>query len=152
MSRPFVVQLQNRPGELAHLARALAARGIDIRQIAGGGAGRTYHAVLDTDDDAATREVLRNMGYSFVEGAAIVVEAEDRPGTLAELSERLAAADVNIEGVLIVGRRGTQVEIAFAVDDEKRAREALGLTGTAAIPRRLASRHDVGASTPGRQP
>lgn len=134
MSRPFVVQLQNRPGELAHLARALAARGIDIRHIAGGGAGRTYHAFLDTDNDTATREVLRSMGYSFVEGATIVVEAEDRPGTLAELSEKLAAANVNIEGVLILGRRGKQVEIAFAVDDEKRAREALGLPSVVAVP------------------
>ena len=134
MTRPFVVQLQNRPGELAHLARALAVRGIDIRHIAGGGAGCTYCAFLATDNDPTTREVLRSMGYNFVEGTTIVVEVEDRPGMLAELSEKLGAANVNIEGVLIVGRRGGLVEIAFAVDNEARAREALGSPSPLAVP------------------
>jgi hypothetical protein len=33
MSRQFVIELDNRPGELAHIAKALAARGVDIRHI-----------------------------------------------------------------------------------------------------------------------
>ena len=33
MVSQFVIQLENRPGELAHLTRALAMRGIDIRHI-----------------------------------------------------------------------------------------------------------------------
>lgn len=134
MTHPFVVQLQNRPGELAHLARALATRGIDIRHIAGGGAGCTGCAFLTTDDDTATREVLHSMGYTFVEGNTVIAETEDRPGALAELSEKLAAAGVNIEGVLIVGHRGGMVEIAFSVNDATRAREALGETSPLAVP------------------
>lgn len=126
MGRQFVVQLENRPGALARLARALAARGIDIRQIAGGGAGSLGWAVLGTDDDEATREVLHSAGFPFVEGEPVIAETEDRPGALADLSERLATAGVNIEGVLIVGRRGSLVEIAFSVDDAARAREVLG--------------------------
>jgi len=35
MARQFVVQLANRPRELAHLARALAARDLDIRRVSG---------------------------------------------------------------------------------------------------------------------
>ena len=31
MCRQFIIQMENRPGELAHVARALAARGIDTR-------------------------------------------------------------------------------------------------------------------------
>ena len=34
MARQFVVQLENRPREFAHLTRAFAAGGIDIRNIA----------------------------------------------------------------------------------------------------------------------
>jgi len=37
VARQFVVQLENQPGELTHLARALAARDIDIRHIGGVG-------------------------------------------------------------------------------------------------------------------
>ena len=128
MSQPFVVQLQNRPGELAHLARGLAARGINIKHIAGGGAGRLGCAYLTTDDEAATREVLHGLGFSYVEGQMIVVEVEDRPGALADVSETLGAAGVDIHGVLIVGRRAGMVEIALSVDEPDRAREVLGVS------------------------
>jgi hypothetical protein len=63
VARQFVVQLDNRPGELAHLARALAARGIDIRHIGGVGAGDLGCAFITTSDDEATREVLHGLGH-----------------------------------------------------------------------------------------
>jgi hypothetical protein len=127
MGTQFVVQLDNRPGALAGLARALAARGIDIRGISAGGAGDRGYAVLATSDDAATRAVLRSLGHPFVEGETLIVEVEDRPGGLAEVTEKLAAAGVDIRGVLFVGSGGGKVETAFSLDDVARARRALGL-------------------------
>lgn len=127
MSRQFVIQLRNRPGELAHLARALAARGIDIRDVAAVGHGPLACMVTTTSDDDATREVLRGLGHSFIEGHPLFVDVEDRPGGLAGVTERLARADVNITGVLAVGRRPGVVEMTFCVDDEAKAKEALGL-------------------------
>ena len=127
MGTQFVVQLENRPGALAALTRALAAAAIDIRGIAGGGAGEQAYAVLTTSDEEATRAVLRAGGYPFVEGATIVVAIEDRPGGLAAVTEKLAAAGVDIKSVLFVSSRDGTVETAFAVDDVARARKALGL-------------------------
>jgi hypothetical protein len=128
MTRQFVVQLDNRPGELAHLAKALAARGIDIRHIASAGAGPSACAFLTTTDTDATREVLHSLGNLFIEGTPIIVELDDRPGALAEVAATLAAAGVNVLGSLIVGRRGGCVEMAFSVDDEEKARAVLGNT------------------------
>ncbi|MGC8634782.1 MAG: ACT domain-containing protein [Candidatus Limnocylindrales bacterium] len=127
MGRPFVIQLENRPGELAHVTRALAMRGVSIQTIAGSTAGPEMCAMLTTDDDAKTREVLRSMGIVFVEGDTLCVEVEDRPGAIAGLTERLAAEGVNITGILVMGRRGTMVQMAFTVDDEAKARAVLGL-------------------------
>jgi hypothetical protein len=127
MAAQFVIQLENRPGALAGLARALAERGIDIREISGGGAGDHGYAVLTTSDDAATRTVLRAGGFPFVEGETLIVEVEDRPGGLAFVAEKLAVAGVDIRGVLFVGRSAGKVETAFSVDDVARARRALGL-------------------------
>lgn len=127
MTRQFVIQLENRPGELAHLARALAARGIGIQHIACVGAGPLTCAVMTASDADATRTVLQGLGHDFIEGRAIVVEVEDRPGGLADVVERLARAGVNILGTLTVGRRSGIVEVAFTVDDEGRARQALDL-------------------------
>ena len=128
MSRQFVVQLENRPGELAHLARALGARGIDIRHIASVGTGPLGCAFLTTSDDLATREVLRGLGHDFIEGDPVLVDVEDRPGGLADVLEQLGSAHVNILGTMVVGRHPGVLQMILCVDDEGRAHAALGST------------------------
>ena len=61
------LQLDNRPGEFAHLARARAARGLDIRHIGGVGAGDLGCAFITTSDDKATREVFHGAGVAHWE-------------------------------------------------------------------------------------
>ena len=125
MQRQFVIQLDNRPGELAHLARALAARGINITQISCAGTGSIACAFMTTTDDRETREVLRGLGHEFIEGATVEVDVADRPGGLADVAERFASAGVNILGTLCIGRREGVVQMAFAVDDVEKARSAV---------------------------
>lgn len=125
MERQFVVQLENRPGELAAVARALAARGINIIHISCVGVGSVSSCFLTTDQNEETREALHGLGHAFIEGATCVVDVDDRPGGLASVAEKLAAAHVNILGTLIIGRRPGVVKMAFAVDDCERAKAAL---------------------------
>ena len=127
MARQFVIQLDNRVGELAHLARALAARGIDIRHIWCFGTGKLACAFIVPSEPERMRSVLDGLGHEYIEGEPIVVDVEDRPGGLADVAELLASAGVLITGTLCVGQRPRIVEMAFTVDDEARAREALGL-------------------------
>ena len=133
MGRQFVVQLDNRPGELAHLARALGARGINITHISCAGTGTIAGAFMPTTEDEQTRDVLRGLGHDFVEGATVVVDVLDQPGGLAEVAERLATAGVNIHGTLCIGRRAGVIEMAFAVDDEAKARAALAQAQLAGV-------------------
>ncbi len=128
MARQFVVQLENRVGELAHLTRALAARGINIRNVSCFGTGTLACAFIIPNDAEGMRQVLHGLGHSYIEGEPIVVDVPDRPGGLADVAERLAAAGVNITGTMSVGQRPGFMEIAITVDDEARARVALGLT------------------------
>ena len=125
MHRQFVVQLDNRPGELAHLARALGERGIDITQISCAGTGSIACAFMTTDQGDEARQVLKGLGHLFVEGDTVVVGVMDKPGGLADVTERFAKAGVNILSTLIVGRRAGVVEMAFAVDDVEKARAAI---------------------------
>jgi hypothetical protein len=125
MERQFVVQLDNRPGELAHLARALAVRGVDIVHISCAGTGPIACAFMTTAQADEAREVLRGLGHDFIEGTTLVVDVMDRPGGLADVAERFATAGVNVVATLIVGRREGVVEMAFAVDDAEKARAAL---------------------------
>jgi hypothetical protein len=129
----FAVQLDNRPGELAHLARALGARGINISHIWCAGAGATVGVFLTTTENEATRHVLRCLGHEFIEGQTIVIDVPDQPGGLADAAERLAAAGVNIQGTLCIGKRSGVIEMAFAVDDETKALAALAAAPLAGV-------------------
>ena len=125
MANQFVVQLKNEPGGMATLAEALAARGVDLRAIGGGGIGETGHVIMTTADDEATKAVLEEGGYTFIEGESILAEVDDRPGGMAALSRQLADAGVNIYGHLFLGRWGDRAMFAFVVDDADKARPIL---------------------------
>ena len=127
MAQPFVVQLPNRPGELAHLAKGLCARGVNISQIQGSSAGDLACALIYTDDDAATAEVLHSMGYSFVTGSTLIVEIEDSPCALGDLTAQLEHGGVVLKGCCIIGRRDGCAEWSLSVDNEPLARQILGL-------------------------
>lgn len=127
MGRQFVIQLENHPGELAHITRALAMRGINIEHVSCVGSGPLACAFVVPSDEDAMRQVLRGLGHAFIEGNAILVDVEDRPGGLADVAERLASAGVNVLGALCVGRRAGYMEMTFTVDDEVAARRALGV-------------------------
>ena len=125
MANQFVVQLKNEPGAMATLAEALAARGVDLRAIGGGGIGDSGHVIMTTADDEATKRVLEEGSYTFIEGESILAEVDDRPGGMAALARRLADAGVNIYGHLFLGRWGDRAMFAFVVDQPEVARPIL---------------------------
>ena len=125
MANQFVVQLKNDPGAMATLAELLAARGVDLRAIGGGGIGGSGHVIMTTADDDATREILDEGKYVYVEGESIITEVDDKPGGMARLSRALADAGVNIYGHLFLGRWGDRAMFAFVVDKPDVARPIL---------------------------
>src|SRR5450759_4344014 len=105
MGQQFVVQLRNQPGELAHLAKALCARGVNIVQIVQHTAGDLTCAEIYTDCcDDDTTDVLRGMGYPFVPGSSVKVEIEDSPCAFGEISDLLNGAGVALKGCCVVDR------------------------------------------------
>ena len=125
MANQFVVQLPNKPGALAILAEELATRGVDLRAIGGGGIGDAGHVIMTTADDATTKSILEEGGYTFVEGESILAEVDDRPGGMARVARALADAGVNIQGHLFLGRWGDRAMFAFVVDKPDLARPIL---------------------------
>ncbi|MCI0343836.1 MAG: hypothetical protein L0221_00140 [Chloroflexi bacterium] len=129
MANQFVVQLKNEPGAMANLAEKLAARGVDLRAIGGGGIGSVGHVIMTTADDDTTRSVLEEDAYTFVEGESILAEVDDRPGGMASIARELADAGVNILGHLFLGRWGDRAMFAFVVDKPEMARPILERKG-----------------------
>ena len=129
MANQFVVQLKNEPGSLAVLSEALAARGVDLRAIGGGGLGGSGHVIMTTADDDATRAILDEGDYVYFEGESILAEVDDRPGGMARISRELADAGVNIYGHLFLGRWGDRAMFAFVVDRPDLAKPILERKG-----------------------
>lgn len=129
MANQFVVQLKNEPGSMAVLAERLAAKGVDLRAIGGGGLGDVGHVIMTTADDEKTKAVLDEGGYTYYEGESILAEVDDRPGGMARVARELADAGVNIYGHLFLGRWGDRAMFAFVVDDTERARPILERKG-----------------------
>jgi hypothetical protein len=129
MANQFVVQLKNTPGAMAILAEELAARGVDLRAIGGGGLGNSGHVIMTTADDDTTKQILDEGGYTYVEGESIIAEVDDKPGGMARIARALADAGVNIHGHLFLGRWGDRAMFAFVVDRPDLAKPILERKG-----------------------
>jgi hypothetical protein len=125
MPKQFVVQVTNQPGQMAMLAEQMAARGVDLRAIGGGGIGDIGNFIMTTADDDKARSVLEDGGWTFIEGESLLAEVDDRPGGMAAVARDLADAGVNVLGHLFLGRWSDRATFAFVVDDPEKARPIL---------------------------
>jgi hypothetical protein len=125
MPTDLTVILDDRPGELARLGEVTGDAGVNIRGLAaftGEGKG-VIHVLIEDDVATRCRDALERAGMGIAdERDVLVIDIEDRPGTLGELTRQLAEANVNIDlAYTIFGG----VKIVIATDDMKRARAAL---------------------------
>ena len=125
MAHDMAVVLHDSPGQLALLGEVIGAAGINIRGLAaftGEGEG-IIHLLVDDTDVPRCRDALQRNGMAVAdEREVLVVDVDDRPGTLGELTRRLADANVNID--LAYTTYGG-VKIVIATDDMESARAAL---------------------------
>ena len=125
MPTDLTVILEHRPGELARLAEITGETGVSIRGLAAfTGEGRgVVHLLLDDQAVARCREALERAGMGVADQREVlVVDIEDRPGALGELTRQLAEANVNIE---LAYTAFGGVKVVIATDDLTSARAAL---------------------------
>lgn len=124
--RSIRVVVPNRPGLLAELTEVLAARGIDIAQIVVETHDAGAVVRMEVEDEDAALGVLTDAGYHAVSDDVLLARIEDRPGSLAALSRRLADARLDIRSLHHVRRESGFALVAVSTDDNLRARELLG--------------------------
>ena len=125
MARDLTVVLQDRPGELARLGEATGRAGVNIQGMcAFTGEGRgVIHLLFDDDAAATARSALEDAGMGVADDREVlVIDVNDRPGTLGGLARALGEANVNIE-LAYTTFGGTKLVIA--TDDIDSARAAL---------------------------
>jgi hypothetical protein len=122
----FIVDLKNKPGELANVAEAIAGQGVNITGFTGATFGDTGSVALITSDEAATRRALTDGRWTYRPVELVTAGLADKPGSLGTVTRKLANAGVNIDAAIPTGMSGGNVHIAFATDNPSKAKEALG--------------------------
>lgn len=96
VGKEFVVISENKVGALSAVAAVLADRGIDILALSAQAAGGVAMMNFVTDDPLRTRDLLLKKGFTVQENGVLLIEIEDKPGALREITKKLAAKKVDI--------------------------------------------------------
>jgi hypothetical protein len=125
MAKDLTIVLQDRPGELARLGEATGRAGVSIQgmcALTGEGRG-VIHLLFDDDAAPSVRRALEEAGMGIAdEREVLVIDVEQRPGSLGGLARALGEANVNIE---LAYTTFGGIKLVVATDDMDSARQAL---------------------------
>ena len=122
----FNVSLTDKPGELAQVASAVGDEGINILGCVGMGRS-TASVTMVTDDEEATKGVLKSMGRDFEVNELILTSLSNKPGALAEMATKLSDAGVNIKSFYIMKMELDVADVAMTTDNPSKTKEILGI-------------------------
>ena len=106
MATDLVIDIENTPGALAQVAQAISDAGVNIAAatFVGPGARAEIH-ILVKHAEAAKHALAISHGVTVTrEREVVVVEVEDRPGVLADLTRRIAKAGIDLDLVYVATR------------------------------------------------
>lgn len=126
MVEQLSVFLENEPGRLARMCRALADAGHNMRVLMVADTAEYGVARLLCDRPHAARRSLEEQGFAVSITPVVAVRVPDSPGGLADVLETLAGSHVSIEYLYCYVRPdgGEAVDI-FRVEDPEAAKRAL---------------------------
>jgi len=96
VSKEFAVLMEDRPGTLGKICRALAERGVNIVAFQSAPSEGKGLVRFVADNPATARKVLDNEGLSHKETDVAQAKLQHLAGELARLASRLGEADINI--------------------------------------------------------
>lgn len=122
MAKDLTVILEDRPGTIADLGEALGKAGINIDAVCGmpcEGRG-VIHIVVG--DAAEARRVLEGAGFEVSnEREVLLLEVDNRPGSLGEIARKIADAGVNIDLLYIASNN----RLVVGTDNPEQTRAVL---------------------------
>jgi hypothetical protein len=114
MSFDLAIEIENTPGALAEVAAAVSDAGVNLAAATCIGAGERAELHILVPHAQAARHLL---GISHLavtrEREVVVVDVEDRPGVLADLTRRIARAGINVDLVYVATRN----RVVFGAQD-----------------------------------
>lgn len=123
MAFDLVIDIDNNPGALAEVAAAISDAGVNIAAATCVGPGeRAELHILVPHPEAAKHQLAISHLAVTREREVVVVDVEDRPGVLADLTRKIARAGVNLDLVYVATRN----RVVFGAEDLAALRAAVG--------------------------
>src|SRR4051812_7517825 len=122
MAVDLVIDIENTPGALARVAAAISDAGVNIAAATciGPGDRAELHILVPHAEAARHALAISHVAVSH-EREVVVVDVEDRPGVLADLTRKVAKAGVDLDLVYIA----TRDRVVFGAADIEALRAAL---------------------------
>ena len=120
----LIIDVDNTPGALAEVAAAISDAGVNIAAATciGPGDRAELHILVPHAGAARHAQAISHLAVSR-EREVVVVDVQDRPGVLADLTRRVARAGVDLDLVYVATRN----RIVFGAADLDALRAALGV-------------------------
>jgi hypothetical protein len=120
--KDLTVILEDRPGTMAAASEALGKAGVNIEGMCGFPCeGKGVGHIL-VEDAVAARRALEEIGVEVRgEREVLILEIENRPGALGEVSRRIADAGANLNLVYLTSNG----RVVLGADDLEKARAAV---------------------------
>jgi hypothetical protein len=122
MAFDLVIDIENTPGALAQVAAAISDAGVNIAAATCLGPGeRAELHILVPHAEAARHSLAISHLAVTRQREVVVIDVEDRPGVLADLTRKIARAGVDLDLVYVA----TQNRVVFGAADLAGLRAAL---------------------------
>jgi hypothetical protein len=122
MAVDLVIDIDNAPGALAKVAAAISDAGVNIAAATCLGSGERAELHILVPHAEAAKHLLAISHVAVTrEREVVVIDVEDRPGVLADLTRRIAKAGVDLDLVYVA----TQNRVVFGAPDLGGLRAAL---------------------------
>lgn len=117
----LVVEIPNEPGALASVAKAISDAGVNLAAATCMGTHETVelHILVPHAEAARHALAISQVGVSH-EREVVVVDVEDSPGVLADLTRKVAQAGIDLD-LVYVATRNRLVFGAHDIEGLKRA-------------------------------
>jgi len=105
MAYDLTIEIDNAPGALAEVATAISDAGVNIAAATCIGTGESAELHILVPYAEAARHLLAISHIAITrEREVVVVNVEDRPGVLADMTRKIAKAGINLDLVYVATR------------------------------------------------
>ena len=122
----ITVSAESKPGVLAKVSAALAEAGVNISGMCAAESAGRGKLRLIVSDAARAKQALAQAKIRCAEEPALVLSLDDRPGSLAAVAQKLAAAKINVKCAYATTSGGGKAQVVLVVANPDKAERALG--------------------------